>query len=280
MTETRDASVVIRSAIAPDGSEIFYQVVGQGPTITFLHGSFVGRGAFTRQLSALGEQFRLLLITSRGHDGTDVTLPADFSFSTTEIEDVCAVLNAENVAQTHLVAHSTGGATAFALARDRPERVNRMVLIEPTLHQLLPTEVYQQVSQEASPIIAASEASDEVAAWQGMMEHAGGDKWRSLDETMKLRIVNGLRPLSPLLAPHFRQLLNFSVSEDDVRQLQAPTLLFYGDDSVFFEPVISARFASLRADILQIRVENSGHNVHHDQADLVNEEILKFFLTS
>ena len=280
MTEAQDASVVIRSAIAPDGAEIFYQVVGQGPTITLLHGSFVGRGAFTRQLSALGEQFRLLLITSRGHDGTDVTLPEDFSFSTTEIEDVCAVLDAENVAQTHLVAHSTGGATAFALARDRPDRVNKMVLIEPTLQQLLPTEVYQQVSQEASPIIAASEAGDEVAVWQGIMEAAGGDKWRSLDETKKLRIVNALRPLSPLLAPHLRQLLNFSVTEDDVRQLQAPTLLFYGDDSIFFEPVISARFESLRADIQQIQVENSGHNVHHDQADLVNEEILKFFLTS
>jgi pimeloyl-ACP methyl ester carboxylesterase len=155
-----------------------------------------------------------------------------------------------------------------------------MVLIEPTLNQLLPAEVYQQVSRETSPIIAAGEASDEVAAWQGMMEFAGGDKWRSLDETKKLRIVNALKPLTPLLAPHLRQLLNFSVTEDDVRQLQAPTLLFYGDDTVFFEPVISARFESLRADIQQIQVENSGHNVHHDQADLVNDGILQFFLTS
>jgi len=131
-----------------------------------------------------------------------------------------------------------------------------------------------------SAIFAASEASDEVAAWQGMMEFVGGDKWHSLDETKKLRIVDALRPLSPLLAPHGRQLLDFSITEEDVRALQVPTLLFYGDDSVFFERAISDRFKSIRADFQQIQVENSGHNVHHDQADLVNDEILKFLLAS
>ena len=280
MTETQDASAVVRSTVAPDGAEIFYEVLGKGPAITMLHGSFVGRGAFSRQLATLGKQFRLLLVTSRGHDGTEVTLPADFAFSTTEIEDVCAVLEAENVIHTHLVAHSTGGATAFSLARDCPERVNRMVLIEPTLYRLLPTEVYQRVGQMYSAIISASEASDEVAAWQGMMEFVGGDKWHSLDETKKLRIVDALRPLSPLLAPHGRQLLDFPITEEDVRALQVPTLLFYGDDSIFFELAISDRFKSLRADFQQIQVENSGHNVHHNQANLVNYEILKFFLAS
>ena len=280
MTETQDASAVVRSTVAPDGAKIFYEVVGKGPAITILHGSFVGRGAFSRQLATLGKQFCLLLVTSRGHDGTEVTLPTDFAFSTTEIDDVCAVLDAENVTHTHLVAHSTGGATAFSLARDCSERVNRMVLIEPTLYRLLPTEVYHQVGQMYSAIFAASEASDEVAAWQGMMEFVGGDKWHSLDETKKLRIVDALRPLSPLLAPHGRQLLDFSITEEDVRALQVPTLLFYGDDSVFFERAISDRFKSIRADFQQIQVENSGHNVHHDQADLVNDEILKFLLAS
>ncbi len=69
-------------------------------------------------------------------------------------------------------------------------------------------------------------------------------------------------------------------TEDDVGQLQASTLLFYGDDSIIFEPVLSAGFESPGADIQQIQDENSGHNVHHDQAELVNEEIPKFFLTS
>jgi pimeloyl-ACP methyl ester carboxylesterase len=65
-----------------------------------------------------------------------------------------------------------------------------------------------------------------------------------------------------------------------VQTCALPIFLVYGDDSVFFEPAISARFKSLRADFQQIQVENSGHNVHHDQADLVNDEILKFFLGS
>jgi pimeloyl-ACP methyl ester carboxylesterase len=278
MSNTLDAPNDVRTAIAPDGVEIVYEVVGEGSPIAFLHGSFVGRGAFARQQVALGKHFRLLLITSRGHDGTDVTLPLDFGFATTEVADVCAVLDAENVSQTHLVAHSTGGATAFALARDHPGRVDKLVLIEPTLYDLLPTEMYQRVRQKFLVITEACEASNDMAAWDGMMEFAGGDKWHSLDEVRKTKVVNSLLPLTALLPKHGMRLMDFNVSEDEVRRLRAPTILFYADDSVFFEPSISARFESLRPDFQQVHVENSGHNIHHDQADQVNVAILDFLM--
>ena len=280
MTNSQGILGEVRSTIAPDGITIRYEVVGQGPPVAFLHGSFVGRSAFSRQRSALGKQFRLLLISSRGHDGTDGALPSHFGFASSEIEDVCAVLNAEEIVRTHLVGHSTGGATAVALAQHCPERIARMVLIEPTLYPLLPPPVYQQVSRVLLGITAAIESSDEPAAWRGMMEFAGGDKWLALDETKKAQTIDALTPFSPLLKPHAQHLLNFPISDEDVRKLQVPTLLFYGDDSLFFESALSTRLRSLRADFRQVHVKDSGHNVQRDQPDLVNAEILHFFSSS
>jgi len=277
MDKSQNVRGDVRSVTAPDGVEIIYEVVGQGPPIVLLHGSFVGRRTFSRQRSALARQFRLILISSRGHDGTDTTLPPDFGFFTTEVEDVCLVMNAENAGRAGIIAHSTGGATAVALARRCPERVERMVLIEPTLHPLLPPAIYQQVSRLFLGIAEASRAPDASAAWRVFMGAAAGAQWLELDDAKKDQIIDALLPLSPLLRPHAEQLLNFPIAEEDILALTAPALLFYGSDSIFFEPSLSARLADLRPDFRQVHVEVSGHNVHHDQPDIVNAEILNFF---
>ncbi len=107
----------VRTTPATDGVILEYEAVGKGPPVVLLHGGFVGRGTFSRQRSALAKHFRLLLVSSRGHDGTDGALPATFGFATSEVEDICAILHAEGVDRTHLIGHSTGGATAFAFAR-------------------------------------------------------------------------------------------------------------------------------------------------------------------
>jgi pimeloyl-ACP methyl ester carboxylesterase len=266
----------VHAVRALDGVEISYEALGKGEPVVFLHGSFVGRGAFTRQRSVLGRHFRLLLISSRGHDGSSATLPDEFGFWTSEVHDVQAVLDAENLSRVRLVAHSTGGATACALALQHPERIARLALIEPTLFPLLPPMVYRRINDLLSAVIDAFESSEEALGWQRMMELVGGTRWQTLSEEKRARAVEAMSPYSSLLPHHARALLNFPVSADDVRALTVPTLLFYGTESLFFEPAISASLRALRGDIRQVQVENAGHNVHNDQADQVNAELLDF----
>ena len=126
-----------RSVAASDGVEIEYEVLGAGPPILLVHGGFAGRSTFSRQHS-LAERYRLIIPSSRGHDGTDGRLPVSFGFATTEVDDLHAVLEAEGVSRAHMLGHSTGGATAFAFARRSPVHVDHLVLIEPTLLPILP----------------------------------------------------------------------------------------------------------------------------------------------
>jgi len=123
----------IRAVKADDGVELHYEVLGDGPPVVLLHGVLVGRFAFSRMREALSENYQMILPSSRGHDGTEMTFPADYGFATSEVRDLSAIMAAEGLDQVHLVGHSSGGATAFAFARDCPERVDRLVLIEPTL---------------------------------------------------------------------------------------------------------------------------------------------------
>ena len=81
------------------------------------------------------------------------------------------ILDAEGAARVHLIGHSTGGAVGFAFARRFPERLDRMVLIEPTLLALLPAQTLAQVAEWSAAIIETGEAHGAVEGMRVLMEN-------------------------------------------------------------------------------------------------------------
>jgi pimeloyl-ACP methyl ester carboxylesterase len=88
-----------------------------------LHGLLAGRQTFSRQRGALGGQHRLLMLSARGHDGSDALLPAGYGVGSSDVEDLCLLLAAEQVERCDLVAHSSGAATAWVFTLRYPQRV-------------------------------------------------------------------------------------------------------------------------------------------------------------
>lgn len=266
----------IRAIDAGDGVELQYEVLGAGPPVIMLHGAMVGRKAFSRQREALGAKYTLILPSSRGHDGTELTLPPDYGFETSEFRDLRAIIDAEGLERAHLIGHSSGGSTAFAFACDCPERVGRLVLIEPTLVKLLPAAILPAFADGARRVIEAGEAEGDLAALRVFLDEAGGDRWHALDEAAKSKRVASMAPMAPLLVPHHQIILSFAVSLADLEALKPPALLFYGAESFEWEQSIAAAWREARPDLTLITVEGAGHNVHHDCPDTVNPAILDF----
>jgi pimeloyl-ACP methyl ester carboxylesterase len=154
----------IRSVLASDGVRLEYEIAGSGPPLVMLHGFLSGRRTFSRQRSYLTGLFRLIIPSGRGHDGSGREVPANYGVETSDIDDLNAVLNAENVDRLSLLGHSSGGATAFVFARANPDRVTRLVLIEPTLLALLsPAELDQNVAWFAQIDATATKHGPEAA---------------------------------------------------------------------------------------------------------------------
>src|SRR5579871_4583971 len=53
MADRESKDTDLRTAIAPDGAKLFYEVAGSGPPLVLLHGTFTSRVAWNRQRSAL-----------------------------------------------------------------------------------------------------------------------------------------------------------------------------------------------------------------------------------
>jgi len=110
---------------------IAYTDVGSGPPVLLIHG--FGDEVFTwrHQLHALGDQFRLYALDLIGH-GFSAHPPIEYK---AEIFIACVLqfMDALGIRSASFVGSSLGAAIALCLAKYHPERVERLVLLGPTI---------------------------------------------------------------------------------------------------------------------------------------------------
>ena len=265
-----------RSIKINDGGFLDYEVIGEGPPLVMLHGFLANRSTFSRQLQSFAEHYQLILLNLRGCAGSNYAVPSNYGLTTSDLEDLSAILDAENIESANLFAHSSGGATAFALARNVPSRVDRIVLVEPTLIQLMPSAEYEKIASEHNNLAAVGETNGAAEGLRAVVAKGGGDAWAQLDKRKQDAALHSMAGCAPFVGPHLRSINETVVTEEDVKNLQAHSLLFYGDRSYWWQKFIAGRFRELRPDITLKTIKNAGHNVHRDQADIVNAETLGF----
>jgi pimeloyl-ACP methyl ester carboxylesterase len=269
----------VRSIRATDGAALEYEVVGSGPPLVMLHGILAGRLSFSRQRTNFSDHHRLIILSARGHDGSENRLPANYGAGSSGVDDLCAVLDAEQLDRVSLFGHSAGGVTAFMFACRYPDRVARIVIIEPTLLHILPPVDRAPVVAAHEAIAAAAEAAGPEAGVRALLASVGGEAWTKLDAETQAKRLRPLAISSPMVGPHARGLLDLKLTEADVRNLCRPALLFHGTESAPFEGIIANRFRALRPDFQVITVDGAGHNVHRDRPDIVNPVTLSFLAT-
>jgi len=113
--------------VAAGGIRLAYEASGRpgAPPMVLLHA--LGEcGADWAPVSArFAERFRVFALDLRGHGGSD--WPGTYSFQLM-CDDVLGALDQLGLGQVTLVGHSMGGAVAYLVATQRPERVERLIV--------------------------------------------------------------------------------------------------------------------------------------------------------
>ena len=106
-------------------------MVGDGPAVVLIPGTFSDRRAWHRVLGALSPRFRCVLLDPRG---TGATPDPGRPFTPDDlVDDVLAVMDAAGLDAAHVVGHSLGAVVGLTLAARHPRRVRRVVAAAPTL---------------------------------------------------------------------------------------------------------------------------------------------------
>lgn len=107
-----------------DGTELYYQDVGSGKPVVFLHGGFMNHRVWDRQVAALQDDYRLVVPDLRGHGRSEK--PTNGYEPRRFAKDVESLVREMGLTEVTLVGWSLGAtvATAYLDTADRePETV-------------------------------------------------------------------------------------------------------------------------------------------------------------
>ena len=115
-------------ATTPDNVKLYYEEVGQGTPILFVHEFASDHRGWEPQLREFGKRHRCIAYAARGYTPSDV--PADESAYTYRhvMRDAVAVLDHLKIDKAHLIGLSMGGYTSLQVALNHPDRVRSLVL--------------------------------------------------------------------------------------------------------------------------------------------------------
>lgn len=112
-----------------DGVAFRLAVEGEGEPVLLLHGGYSNLSVWDDHTEAFAAQYKVIRYDQRGYGMSDEPT-GPFSY----YEDIRAVLDYCGVFSAHIVASSFGGAAAIDFTLQYPDRVNKLILVGPSVH--------------------------------------------------------------------------------------------------------------------------------------------------
>jgi pimeloyl-ACP methyl ester carboxylesterase len=221
---------------------IAYVSQGEGPAAVFIHGVPLNGYHWRGQLQRLSDVRTCIAIDLLGLGATEPRGGCSLSFPT-QAQMILDVLNQLSVTEFDLVANDSGGAIAQLIAVEAPERIRSMVLTNCDVHDNWPPPAFMPAFALARQGRLATAMSEMLGNLGLARSDLGLGATFENPEHLTPELVRAY--IGPLVAtPERRALLDQYVSEMDPAQtvaiegrlarLQAPTLVIWGTDDVFF----------------------------------------------
>jgi pimeloyl-ACP methyl ester carboxylesterase len=243
-------SMPIRSVDTASG-RISYAEAGSGPVALFVHGVLMNKHLWRHQLGGLADIRRCIAVDLLAHGDTEIGSDQDVSV-TANARMLTEVLDALQVDQADVVGNDSGGGISQIFAALNPGRVRTLTLTDCDTHDNWPPEAFK-------PFVAMAAAGGLSDALNAMLTDksvyrspgALGPAYERPETASDADIETYLRPFVRT-AQRTHDLERFLAAFDNthtravepgLRQLNAPTLIAWGTDDVYF-PVKWAHWLS------------------------------------
>jgi pimeloyl-ACP methyl ester carboxylesterase len=235
-------STVRRNIELPSG-RISYLEHGSGPVALFVHGVLLNSYLWRHQLAGLSDIRRCIAVDLLAHGDTEITDSQDVSV-TANAKMLRELLDAVKLDQVDLVGNDSGGGIAQIFAALNPERVRSLTLTNCDTHDNWPPEAFK-------PFLEMAAAGGLAGTLNAMLsdknvyrsQQALGPAYEHPEQVSDDTIEKYLRPLVQSEQRTFgmqRFLAAFDNShtvavQEQLKKLNAPTLIVWGTDDVYFD---------------------------------------------
>ncbi len=232
------------------------------PAMVLLPGFGANSTMWFPNIADLSSQYRVYAVDTIGQPGKSIpTRQMNAQNSSEWMRDVFDGLGIE---RAHLAGVSLGGWLSLNFALHAPERVKRVVLLDPASS-------FERVSaaffwHSLIPIMIYPTRAGLIRYFRWMTQ--GYQVNRSWAELMLLGILN-MRPQPPIRATVF--------SDAELRRLEVPALLLVGGRSVIYDPERAYQRATRLVPHLEAGIiPEASHALTIEKFEIVNERILQF----
>lgn len=270
-----------RRAVQTPSGRISYVEQGSGPAALFVHGVLLNGYLWRHQLAALGGLRRCIAPDLLAHGYTEAAPGQDLSV-TANADMLAQFLDALGIEQVDLVGNDSGGGICQIFAARHPQRLRSLVLTNCDTHDNWPPEAFQgfvqMVADGGLPDTLKAMLADK-AVFRSALAPAYERPEAVSDDTIEAY----LRPLAAS-AQRTEQVEAFVGAfcnshtvavEEGLKRLQAPTLVAWGTDDVYFD-VKWARWLERTIPGTRRRVELEGARIFfpEERAEAFNRELV------
>ncbi|PEN13309.1 alpha/beta hydrolase [Longibacter salinarum] len=279
-----------------NGTTLAYEVSGDGEPVVLVHGSASDHRTWSAQKDAFAEQFRVISYSRRYHWPNE-PIPEDAVYIMDEhVDDLRALIRSLDLAPAHLVGNSYGAFLCLLLAIRDPSLVRSLVLAEPPVLTLFvsndPTAlellkvlltrprtavgILRLGIQGIDPAKRAFEQGDQKAGLRTFVDAVLGPRaYDRLPDFRREQVEDNVESLqAELLGPGFSPL-----DAEKVQQIQAPTLLVTGEDSIGLFHRLTDRLEELLPRCERTEILEAPHTMHEANAPAFNAAVRSFLET-
>lgn len=244
-----------------NGIEIDYEVSGSGSAVLLSHGYSATRRMWDGQHRAIGNRYRVISWSMRGHGQTESPAdPAQYSLELT-VADMRGLLEHLGVARAVVGGLSLGGYVSLAFYLEHPEMVRALVVCDSGPG-------YRNAEARAAWNQRARERAAELEA-RGLDALSG--RSREMRESVSYhRSAQGLAHAAlGMLAQKDSRVI------DALPTIRVPTLIVVGDqDQPFLAPCeyMAKKIPGARLEV----IPGAGHSANLDQPEVFNRVLLDF----
>jgi pimeloyl-ACP methyl ester carboxylesterase len=238
-----DVMSAVKHSVQTASGRISYVEQGEGPVALFVHGVLLNGYLWRHQLAHLSSIRRCIAPDLLAHGDTEIAGTQDVSV-TANANMLAQFLDALHVDQVDLVGNDSGGGIAQIFAASHPGRVRTLTLTNCDAHDNWPPEAFK-------PFLAMAANGGLAGALGGMLAdksvfrspQALGPAYEHPEQVTDETIETYLRPLvrTEQRTKDFQRFLaafdnkHTVAIEARLRTLQAPTLIVWGTDDVYFD---------------------------------------------
>jgi non-heme chloroperoxidase len=280
-------------SIVVGGARLAYVEQGSGAPVLFVHGGINDWRTWRAQLSVIGERFRAIAYSRRYAWPNDPIEDDVDDQMLAHVDDLLDLIRALEISPVHLVGNSWGAFICLLAAIREPTLVRTLTIEEPPVLPLFlstpprPWEllrlfatrprtgvaILKFVATGMIPSTAAMKKGDLEEGIRIFGEAVLGKKvFAALPEDFREQIrANSKTQAAQFLGKGFPPL-----PEEDVRRIEANTLLVTGQESPAFLLRFADRLAELLPHVERVEIPGAGHVMHMQNAPALNRALIDF----